>query len=274
MLQGYTEPETREQISDAARWMGLNESGALEVVQRAELRKSMMAAKRGEKSSKPVVEPVAGPPTRPGQPGGKRDQVRRARTEQLCGAALHLFLEQGLETTTIDEITQEAGVSKGSFYRYFKDKEALVRHLFAPLHQEVDDAMRTCTQSIRGAPDAAQAYVAYVQVGVALAGILSRHRSVLLLYLRESRSAAIGSRRPIAELGAIINQHAVEMTDVAHEQKVLRPFPHKLSALAVVGASEKILLTLLEGEELGELFELPSLLTSMVMDGLRPRDPR
>ena len=61
------------------------------------------------------------------------------------------------------------------------------------------------------------------------------------------------------------------MTDVAHEQKVLRPFPHKLSALAVVGASEKILLTLLEGEELGELFELPSLLTSMVMDGLRPR---
>ena len=151
-----------------------------------------MAAKRGNKTSKPVVQPVAGPPTRPGQPGGKRDQVRRARTEQLCGAALHLFLDQGLETTTIDEITQEAGVSKGSFYRYFKDKEALVRHLFSPLHQEVDEAMRVCTQSIRAAPDASQAYVAYVQVGVALAGILSRHRSVLLLYLRESRSAAIG----------------------------------------------------------------------------------
>ena len=29
------------------------------------------------------------------------------------------------------------------------------------------------------------------------------------------------------------------MTDVAHEKEVLRPFPHKLSALAVVGASEK-----------------------------------
>ena len=94
---------------------------------------------------------------------------------------------------------------------------------------------------------------------------------MLLLYLRESRSAGQGSRRPITDLARLINEHAIEMTDVAHEKEVLRPFPHKLSALAVVGASEKILLTLLEGEELGELFELPSLLTSMVMDGLRPR---
>ena len=230
-----------------------------------------MAAKRNPKKSNPLVEPVAGPPSRPGKPGGKRDQVRRARTEELCGAALHLFLQHGLETTTIDEITQEAGVSKGSFYRYFKDKEALVAHLFTPLTQEIDEAMKTCTLSIRQAPEAAQAYLAYVQVGVALAGILSRHRNVLLLYLRESRSAGQGSRRPITDLARLINEHAIEMTDVAHEKEVLRPFPHKLSALAVVGASEKILLTLLEGEELGELFELPSLLTSMVMDGLRPR---
>lgn len=231
-----------------------------------------MAAKKGRKKSTPMVEPVAGPPSRPGQPGGKRDQVRRARTEQLCAAALHLFLEQGLESTTIDEITQEAEVSKGSFYRYFKDKESLVQHLMSPLRQEIDDALSTCTESIRGAPDASQAYLAYVQVGISLAGILSRHRNVLLLYLRESRSTSLGSRRPITELAAVIENHAVEMTDVAHEQSVLRPFPHRLSALAVVGASEKILLTLLEGEELGELFELPGLLTSMVMDGLRPRD--
>ena len=82
-----------------------------------------MAAKRNPKKSNPLVEPVAGPPSRPGKPGGKRDQVRRARTEELCGAALHLFLQHGLETTTIDEITQEAGVSKGSFIDTSKIKK-------------------------------------------------------------------------------------------------------------------------------------------------------
>ena len=59
--------------------------------------------------------------------------------------------------------------------------------------------MKTCTLSIRQAPEAAQAYLAYVQVGVALAGILSRHRNVLLLYLRESapRGKAVVALLPI-----------------------------------------------------------------------------
>ncbi len=37
-----------------------------------------------------------------------------------------LFKEKGFENTTIDEITKEAGIAKGTFFNYFPTKESLV----------------------------------------------------------------------------------------------------------------------------------------------------
>lgn len=37
-----------------------------------------------------------------------------------------LFKEKGFETTTIDEITKEAGIAKGTFFNYFPTKESLI----------------------------------------------------------------------------------------------------------------------------------------------------
>ena len=45
--------------------------------------------------------------------------------EKLLDAALRLMLSKGYPATTVDEICAEAGVSKGSFYHFFKTKEAL-----------------------------------------------------------------------------------------------------------------------------------------------------
>ena len=57
-------------------------------------------------------------------------RLESKRTIDLVRAALGLFLSHGLEAVTIDDITRQAGVAKGSFYRYFEDKAALVRVLF------------------------------------------------------------------------------------------------------------------------------------------------
>jgi len=43
--------------------------------------------------------------------------------EKLLDAALRLMLSKGYPATTVDEICAEAGVSKGSFYHFFKTKE-------------------------------------------------------------------------------------------------------------------------------------------------------
>ncbi len=54
---------------------------------------------------------------------------RRAeeRPREICAAALAVFAEKGFAAARLDEIAQRAGVSKGTLYLYFKDKEELFR---------------------------------------------------------------------------------------------------------------------------------------------------
>jgi len=54
---------------------------------------------------------------------------RRAedRPREICAAALAVFAEKGFAAAKLDEIASRAGVSKGTLYLYFKDKEQLFR---------------------------------------------------------------------------------------------------------------------------------------------------
>lgn len=63
---------------------------------------------------------------------------RRAedRPREICAAALEVFAEKGFAAARLEEIAKRAGVSKGTLYLYFQDKEdlfrAVVRDTVAP----------------------------------------------------------------------------------------------------------------------------------------------
>ncbi len=48
---------------------------------------------------------------------------------KIIEAAWKLFYELGYDDTTVDEIIEESGTSKGSFYHYFEGKDALLSSL-------------------------------------------------------------------------------------------------------------------------------------------------
>ncbi|MDD6042726.1 MAG: TetR/AcrR family transcriptional regulator [Eubacteriaceae bacterium] len=63
---------------------------------------------------------------------------------RIISAAWKLFYEQGYDDTTIDEIVDEAGASKGSFYHYFSGKDALLStlsFLFDEKYEELKDKL-------------------------------------------------------------------------------------------------------------------------------------
>lgn len=53
---------------------------------------------------------------------GKVDDNKQQKLDALFKSAYDLFLNQGLAKTSIHDIVQKAGVAKGTFYLYFKDK--------------------------------------------------------------------------------------------------------------------------------------------------------
>ena len=54
---------------------------------------------------------------------------QRKTKSRIVSAAWKLFYEQGYEDTTIEEIIEASGTSKGSFYHYFEGKDALLGSL-------------------------------------------------------------------------------------------------------------------------------------------------
>ncbi|MEY8337586.1 helix-turn-helix domain-containing protein [Lachnospiraceae bacterium 62-35] len=72
----------------------------------------------------------------------KRSQ--RNTKGKIIAAAWKLFYEQGYEDTTVEEIVEESGTSKGSFYHYFEGKDALLSslsYLFDEKYQELMEQM-------------------------------------------------------------------------------------------------------------------------------------
>jgi len=55
---------------------------------------------------------------------------KEQRQAELLETAVAVFAERGYQATTMDEIAERAGVSKGMLYIYFKNKEALFGAVF------------------------------------------------------------------------------------------------------------------------------------------------
>ena len=62
--------------------------------------------------------------------------------QEITDAALPLFLEHGFDATTVDQIAEAAGISRRSFFRYFKTKEDVVLGDLSALGEQVRAALR------------------------------------------------------------------------------------------------------------------------------------
>jgi len=56
------------------------------------------------------------------QATGRRERKRREVRERLCVAALELFVEQGYEATTMDQVGERADVARATVFNYFPQK--------------------------------------------------------------------------------------------------------------------------------------------------------
>jgi AcrR family transcriptional regulator len=65
-------------------------------------------------------------PRTPSGKEGARERKRCQTLQRITEAGLRLFIEHGYEATTLDAITAAAGISRRTFFYYFKSKEDIV----------------------------------------------------------------------------------------------------------------------------------------------------
>ncbi len=78
---------------------------------------------------------------------------KSARPEEILTAALEVFADRGFAATKLEDVARRAGVTKGTIYLYFENKEALfkalIRQTIVPVIAQGEELARSFTGSAR-----------------------------------------------------------------------------------------------------------------------------
>lgn len=88
------------------------------------------------------IEAAKRPEGHGGRPAAGEDPVKR---EQILDGAHRVFMRMGYDASSMNDITREAGVSKGTLYVYFRNKEdlfaAMVQRQKARVMERLQEAL-------------------------------------------------------------------------------------------------------------------------------------
>ena len=82
------------------------------------------------------------------EPEGRRARKKRETRERIVSRARDLFLEQGYDVTTVEEIAEAADISKPTFFNYFEAKASLLTEMV----REIDERFRRYIEDERRRP--------------------------------------------------------------------------------------------------------------------------
>jgi AcrR family transcriptional regulator len=83
----------------------------------------------------------------------KEEVVKDFRTAEILDAARRVIGELGFADASMERIALEAGVAKGTLYRYFESKESLFAHALEHAHRDMITRSRAATQRVRAYRD-------------------------------------------------------------------------------------------------------------------------
>ncbi len=72
---------------------------------------------------------------------GKRQENKLRNKQEIVAAATQLFIEKGVNNTTIDDIVKGTSLARGTFYNYFKSREEIWEHLIADVFININQAI-------------------------------------------------------------------------------------------------------------------------------------
>ncbi len=133
--------------------------------------------------------------TQPELPNRTQRRVSKTRT-RLLKAALSVFAEAGTDAATIEMITQRADLGKGTFYRHFADKDAIIGAL---TEQCVGDLLGVLSRAVGEPHSLQEALDGLVNGHVEF--FISRQEQYILLFqgrmlLKPDRGVACPIERP------------------------------------------------------------------------------
>lgn len=203
----------------------------------------------------------------PTSPDPIREQLIKARRNQILDAAAAVFAEKGFHRTTTKEIASTAGVSEGTIYNYFAGKEDLLIGIMTRLAdlEHLDTELADALQS-----DVRDFLIAVFRHRV---GLLPQNLETIQAIMPEILvNPALRERfrqQFLQPTVALLEQYIRARVELGH----IRPINGPLAVRAVQSMFVGLIILRILGDEtlLLEWDELPEVLATILFDGLSPR---
>ena len=189
----------------------------------------------------------------------KRDtHLTRSRRAQLVAAGIEVLAARGYAHTSLADVAEHAGTSKGVLLYHFAGKDELISRV---VEEVFDTAVAVCAPPVREAPEPRTALATYLRVRV---GFLKTHRAHMqaLLEIWINHRGPDGRQRLDADRTLVAIE---DLLRAGQSGTAFRAFPTRPMAVVISQAVDGALLQLLEhpdldldqyAEELVTLFDL------------------
>ncbi|EVT71023.1 TetR family transcriptional regulator [Stenotrophomonas maltophilia 5BA-I-2] len=171
--------------------------------------------------------------------------VRRTRAEmeetraKLLAVARRVFSEQGYAATSMDDLTAQAGLTRGALYHHFGDKKGLLAAVVAQLDAETDARLQAISD---GADDAWDGFArrcgAYLEMAL--------EPEIQRIVLRDAR-AVLGGASPESQRHCVHSMQRLIEQLIA--QSVVAPVDAQALASLIYGSLAEAAFWIAEGED-------------------------
>jgi AcrR family transcriptional regulator len=160
---------------------------------------------------------------------GKRFALKR----QILAEALQCFLEQGIETATIEMIRERSGASVGAIYHHFKHKEGLVAALYVCAIQDQAERRDRSLLSAQNLQQGIQIIIAsYID------WVMDYPDFARFLYAAHFSISKSAQQEELKQKNAARNQHLLAWMKQQQDYAVIQQVPHELFLSLMVGSTE------------------------------------
>ena len=176
------------------------------------------------------------------------------RTFAILDAAFHVFSVNGYHNATVDDIAQEAGVSKGTCYQYFESKEDI---FVATIDRTLDKVITEAKAAVGEEADAR------AKLGMKGLTFISNFSDLQFMFIGLYSEILGGNerlRKKASEIQSFVVDFIVEDIELGIEQGVVRQVDSAVVSYALLGIAEVVANRFLLKEE----FDVPEFFVNIM----------
>ena len=186
----------------------------------------------------------------------------------LLSAAEKIFIERGLDATKVEDITERAGRSKGSFYLHFASKEEAFKQVVEGQVARLRAFLDREAERDREPPTSLDAlFDAWHASGLEMFEFVWQNRGVMRLVLAGGRSAAFTCL--MDEFADRVRRHLYEALQRGTERGLYRPgLDLHTAALVMAGAYDRIARQVCEADKKPDLAKILRAVDDTLLRGI------